>query len=58
MGINDRLLAHWKFNGDCRDSSGNGNHGANRGVPISSAAGRDGTCLWRRAGFDGRAAQR
>ena len=29
MSINSDLLAHWQFNGDCRDSSGNGNHGTN-----------------------------
>ena len=32
MSSDDGLLAHWKFNGDCRDSSGNGNHGTNRGA--------------------------
>ena len=54
MSINSDLLAHWQFNGDCRDSSGNGNHGANHGADLS-AAGRDGTSGGA-AGFDGRTA--
>ena len=41
MSIDDGLLAHWKFDGDCRDSSGNGNHGINRGADLA-AAGRGG----------------
>ena len=40
MNLNASLLAHWQFNGDCRDSSGNGNHGANHDADLS-AAGRD-----------------
>ena len=54
MSINSDLLAHWQFNGDCRDSSGNGNHGVNHGADLS-AAGRDGTSGGA-AGFDGRTA--
>ena len=36
MSIDTGLLAHWKFNGDCRDSSGNGNHGTNRGADLAA----------------------
>lgn len=31
------LLGHWKLQGDCRDYSGRGNHGANHAVALSSA---------------------
>ena len=55
MSINSDLLAHWQFNGDCRDSSGNGNHGVNRGVDLA-AVGSDGSAFGA-ARFDGRAAQ-
>ena len=48
MSINSDLLAHWQFNGDCRDSSGNGNHGVNRGVDLVGCGQRR-QCLWRRA---------
>ena len=46
MGTNPNLLAHWKLAGDCRDHSGNGHHGENRGVDLAA----DG------ATFDGRGA--
>lgn len=39
-----RLIGHWPLAGDCRDVSGNGNHGINHGVDLS---GKDG------ARFDG-----
>jgi hypothetical protein len=28
----NKLVGHWKLRGDCRDDSGNGNHGVNHGV--------------------------
>ncbi|MFM2094659.1 MAG: hypothetical protein RIS70_1783 [Planctomycetota bacterium] len=37
------LIGHWKLQGDCRDYSGNENHGLNHGVDLDSGA------------FDGRA---
>jgi hypothetical protein len=30
-----QLLGHWKLQGDCRDSSGHENHGANHGVDLT-----------------------
>ena len=54
MSIDDGLLAHWKFNGDCRDSSGNGNHGINHSADLAGV-GRAGT-PYGAARFDGRAA--
>jgi len=38
------LVGHWRLAGDCRDSSGCGNHGINHGVDLASGT------------FDGRAA--
>ena len=38
------LIGHWKLQGDCRDYSGNENHGVNHGVDLDSGT------------FDGRAA--
>ena len=32
------LVGHWKLQGDCRDSSGSGNHGVNHGVDLGSGA--------------------
>lgn len=46
MGTKPNLLAHWTLAGDCRDRSGNGHHGENRGVDLAA----DG------ATFDGRGA--
>lgn len=54
MTIDTGLVAHWKLNGDCRDSSGNGNHGTNYGADLA-AVGRDGQA-YGAARFDGRAA--
>ncbi len=54
MRIETDLLAHWNFDGNCRDSSGNNNHGINRGVDLA-ARGRDGN-PYRAARFDGRSA--
>ncbi len=31
------LIAHWKFNGDCRDCSGMENHGRVHGVDLGAA---------------------
>lgn len=33
------LVGHWKLAGDCRDYSGQGSHGANRGADVTNAAG-------------------
>jgi hypothetical protein len=38
------LVGYWKLTGDCRDSSGRGNHGANHGADLRTGA------------FDGRSA--
>ena len=46
MGTDTGLLARWTLAGDCRDHSGNGHHGTNRGVDLAA----DG------AVFDGRGA--
>ena len=54
MSFDEGLLAHWRFNGDCQDSSGNGNHGINRSADLA-AVGRGGTA-YGAASFDGRAA--
>src|SRR3977135_244058 len=32
------LVGHWMLQGDCRDSSGQGNHGINRGVDLEHGA--------------------
>src|SRR5437870_4223356 len=32
------LVGYWKLKGDCRDYSGQGNHGVNHGVDFDSAA--------------------
>src|SRR5678809_994208 len=32
------LVGHWKLRGDCRDSSGQGNHGTNHGVNLANGA--------------------
>lgn len=32
------LVGHWPLQGDCRDYSGNGNHGVNHGVDLASGA--------------------
>ncbi|MBA4107082.1 MAG: hypothetical protein C0485_15155 [Pirellula sp.] len=32
------LVGHWKLQGDCRDYSGQNNHGVNHGVDLSSSA--------------------
>jgi len=52
MGVDNGLVGHWKLVGDCRDSSGMGNHGANHGADLA-AKGRDGK-PGSAAGFDGR----
>jgi len=41
MSIDSGLVGLWKFNGDCKDSSGKGNHGSPFGVDLTSA-GRSG----------------
>ena len=43
-GAEPGLVGHWKLRGDCRDSSGRGNHGVNHGVDLESSK------------FDGRSA--
>ncbi|MBI2926193.1 MAG: LamG domain-containing protein [Verrucomicrobia bacterium] len=40
-GRDRALVAHWRLEADCRDSSGNGNHGVNHGVEFM-ADGRKG----------------
>lgn len=35
----DGLVGHWKLAGDCRDSSGQGNHGTNHGVRLQDLEG-------------------
>jgi hypothetical protein len=37
-GAEPGLVGHWKLQGDCRDSSGQGNHGINHGVDLNSGA--------------------
>src|SRR5258708_1259374 len=32
------LVGHWKLQGDCRDYSGQGNHGVNHGVGLEKGA--------------------
>src|ERR1051325_4840079 len=32
------LIGHWKLRGDCKDSSGHGNHGVNHGVELKNGA--------------------
>ena len=40
-------VAHWKLTGDCRDSSGNGHHGCNRGAALAAdGAHFDGRTAW------------
>ena len=34
FGAESGLIGHWKLQGDCRDSSGNGLHGVNHGVNL------------------------
>ena len=34
MGTHTGLIAHWPLAGDCRDHSGNGHHGRNRGADL------------------------
>ena len=34
----NRLVGHWKLQGDCRDYSGNENHGVNHGVDLKRGA--------------------
>jgi hypothetical protein len=45
------LVGYWKLAGDCKDSSGQGNHGVNHGVIFSNAAPDAGS--GSTAGFDG-----
>jgi len=42
VSIDSGLIGYWKFDGDCKDYSGNENHGRSHGVDFS-AAGRTGT---------------
>ena len=42
--LSNGLIGHWKLTGDCRDHSGNGNHGVNHGVNLQTSS------------FDGRGA--
>jgi hypothetical protein len=49
----EHLAGHWKLAGDCRDHSGNGNHGRNHGTDLA-APGPDGR-PGGSARFDGRA---
>ena len=37
-GAESGLVGHWKLRGDCRDSSGQGNHGVNHGVDLVNGA--------------------
>ncbi|MBD3292802.1 MAG: hypothetical protein GF393_07735, partial [Armatimonadia bacterium] len=46
MAAENGLLAHWPLQTDCRDHSGNANHGTNHGVTFARGA----------AHFDGREA--
>src|ERR671912_621902 len=32
------LIGHWKLQGDCRDHSGNDNHGVNHGVDLATGS--------------------
>ncbi len=34
--LSEGLVGHWKLQGDCRDHSGNGNHGVNHGVGLGN----------------------
>ena len=45
---NRTLLAHWKLTGDCRDASGNANHGRNHDASFTTAQHK------KSAQFDGR----
>ena len=36
MGTHTGLIAHWPLAGDCRDHSGNGHHGRNRGADLTA----------------------
>ena len=38
-GPADGLVGHWKLEGDCRDSSGQGHHGVNHGVEFDGGEG-------------------
>ncbi len=44
----DGLIAHWKLNGDCKDSSGHGHHAVNHGVRFDALDGAtfNGTTSW------------
>ena len=35
------LVGHWTLRGDCRDCSGQGNHGVNHGVKLDGGDGAD-----------------
>ena len=52
--LNAGLVGHWRLQGDCRDYSRNGNHGANHGCDLAAEgpSGKPGTA----ARFDGRGA--
>ena len=41
--LDNGLVGYWKLHGDCKDYSGNGNHGVNHGVDLYYSAfnGRD-----------------
>lgn len=52
--VDDGLLGYWPLAGDCRDHSGNGHHGENRGVVFG--AGGPGGLLTGSAAFDGQSA--
>ena len=54
MSLNTSLIGHWKLTGDCKDYSGNGNHGQNHGADLT-ATGPDGGTNGA-AGFNGRSA--
>lgn len=34
--LDSGLIGHWKLQGDCRDHSGQGNHGVNHGVNLET----------------------
>ncbi len=39
MSIDSGLIGHWKLTGDCKDHSGNGNHGDNHGADFTATGG-------------------
>ena len=53
-GDSSGLVGHWKLCGNCRDESGNGNHGENRGADLGAEG--PGDRPGSAAGFDGREA--